>query len=245
MPVYDRGPSDGLEVIDRFEGGVGWIAHPDERGRRASHAVVGPAPDGDGRAAADGVWLFDPLDAPGVDDLVGELGTVVGVVVLSGYHSRDAVALARRHGVAVHVPAWLDRPLAEGSAPADVPVRRPRGSVAGFELRRLRPLRAWRETVAYRDADRTLYVPDFLTALPAVTVGEERVAMTTLSRLSPPRSVFADLSPDRLLFGHGPGVHERATAALRSGFEGARRRLPRALLTSLPVEVRMLAGAAR
>ena len=48
-------------MIGRWDGGVGWIAHPEERGRRASHAIRGE--DGD-------VGVFDPLDAPGVDDLL-------------------------------------------------------------------------------------------------------------------------------------------------------------------------------
>ncbi len=237
MPSYHRGPSDGHRVIDRWDGGVGWLAHPEESGRRASHAVRGPAPNG----GEEGVWLLDPLDAPGVDDLVAELGLVVGVAVLSDYHARDAAALARRHDVAVHVPAWLDR----AADRVDALTERPTASVAGFRLRRLRPLRAWRETVAYRERDGTLYVPDALTALSAFTVGPERVGMNALVRLSPPRETFADLDPDRVLFGHGPGVHADATAALRSAFRGATRRLPRALVRTGPRTLRSALDALR
>lgn len=41
MTTYDRSPSVGYRLIDDFDGGVGWLAHPDEDGQRASHAVVG------------------------------------------------------------------------------------------------------------------------------------------------------------------------------------------------------------
>ncbi|MFB6075462.1 MAG: hypothetical protein ABEJ89_10660 [Haloarculaceae archaeon] len=237
MPAYDRSTSEGCREIDRWDRGVGWLAHPDEPGRRAGHAVRGPASDGDG----EGVWLLDPLDGPGVADLVADLGAVVGVAVLSGYHARDAGAFARRHGVPVHVPAWVDRPVER----IDAPVERTSGSLAGFELRRLRPLRAWHETVAYRRRDGTLYVPDVLTAEPDFRVGDERVAMNTFSRLRPPRGTFADLEPERILFGHGEGVFEDATAALRSAFAGARRRFPRALVQNAPAELRLMLGALR
>lgn len=54
MPMYDRSQSDGFQVIDEWGTGVGWLAHPNEDGQRVSHAVVGD----------DGIWVFDPLDAP-------------------------------------------------------------------------------------------------------------------------------------------------------------------------------------
>ena len=41
MPIFDRTESKNHQVIDRWDGGIGWIAHPDEDSRRASHAVVG------------------------------------------------------------------------------------------------------------------------------------------------------------------------------------------------------------
>ncbi len=244
MPTHEREAAADPAVIDRWDGGVGWIAHPSETGQRASHAVRANGvsqgsrdersgsrgvrgPDGD-------VWLFDPIDAPGVGDLIADLGEVAGVAVLSGYHARDADAFADRYDVPVHVPAWLKRIPPRLDARLE-PVE---GRLAGFELRELRPMGLWREAVAYREADGTLYVPDFLTAAPSFTVGAERVAMPTFARLSPPREPFADLSPDRILFGHGSGVFEDAAAALRSGFDGARRRFPRVLLETLPAEVR-------
>jgi hypothetical protein len=81
-------------VVDRFEGGVGWIPHPEETMERASHAL----------ATTDRVWFVDPIDAAGVDDLVAGCGEVGGVVVLSNHHARDADVFAERHDVPVTLP---------------------------------------------------------------------------------------------------------------------------------------------
>ena len=54
--MYDREDSNGYRVVDEWADGVGWQAHPEEGGLRTSHAIH----------TAEGVWLLDPLDAPGV-----------------------------------------------------------------------------------------------------------------------------------------------------------------------------------
>lgn len=231
VPTYHRGASEGYAVVDRWEDGVGWIAHPEESARRASHALV----------ADGGVWLFDPLDAPDVESLLAEYGEVVGVAVCSAYHARDAGTFAERHDVPVTVPNWLDR--VEGRI--DAPVERVDGEVAGFELRPVNPLSLWREVLAYRPEDGTLYVPDYLSAHDAFTVGEERLGLPTFSRLRPPRAAFEDLAPERILLGHGAGVFADAEGALADTLEGARRRFPRALLTNFPLELRAMLGALR
>ncbi|MEA1932308.1 MAG: hypothetical protein U9O06_12280, partial [Euryarchaeota archaeon] len=88
MVMYDRSrPTD--PQIDRWDEGAEWIAHPDETGRRASHLITGP----------DGVWLFDPLDIPDLDELIADYGELEGVAICSNYHARDADAIARRHDV--------------------------------------------------------------------------------------------------------------------------------------------------
>ncbi|QIO24405.1 hypothetical protein [Haloarcula sp. JP-L23] len=229
--MYAREDAEAYRVVDRWEGGVGWQAFPEEGGQRTSHAVRGP--DG-------GVWLVDPLDAPGVDDCYADLGEVAGVAVLADYHARDAAVFAERHGVPVTVPTGLDR-VADR---LDVPTERATHSLAGFELRRLNPLRAWRETVAYREADGTLYVPDFFAGGP-YTVGPERLSMRVFSRLFPPRETFADLDPERILLGHGAGVFEDADDALEDAIDGARRRFLRALLTNGPMELKAMVDALR
>jgi hypothetical protein len=230
MPAtYDRSPSDGYRLVDRWEGGFGWVSHPDEAGTRVSHAV----------RSADGIWLFDPLDAPGIDDRIADLGGVAGVAVFSDYHARDAGTFARRYDVPVTVPNWLSRV----SDRVDAPVERVDDRLAGFDLAPVRPLHAWRECVAYRDADRTLYVPDYLSSHEKFTVGDERIGMPSLSRLDPPREAFAGCEPDRLIFGHGEGIFEGASGALADCLDGARVRFPRALAFNLPSELRVMAPA--
>lgn len=162
---------------------------------------------------------------------------MTGTAVCADYHARDAGAFARRHGLPVTVPAWLTRVPSR----LDVPVERVEGHVAGFELR---PLRAWREVIAYRERDGTLYVPDFLSTHSKFTVGEERLGMPTFSRLDPPRGQF-DCDPDRVLLGHGEEVYDDATSALTTTLDGARGRFSRALVRNLPGEIRVMAGALR
>lgn len=229
-PAYDRTASEGYRACDRWADGVGWRAHPRETGARTSHAV----------RADEGIWLFDPLDAPGIDALLAELGTVAGVAVLSDYHARDAAVFADRYNVPVTVPAWLTR-VADR---VDAPVERVADGVAGFDLRPVRPLSAWHECVAYRERDRTLYVPDYLSSSAKFTVGDERIGLPSLSRLRPPRATFADCEPARILCGHGEGIFDEATPALRHCLDGARVRVPQALVCNLPTELRQMLPAA-
>jgi hypothetical protein len=258
VPVYDRSPADELGVVDRWADGVGWVAHPDEGGRRASHAVKPPE--------SDGVWILDPLDAPGVDDLLADLGDVVGVAVCSDYHARDAATFARRYDVPVTVPSWceragerIDAPIdrievatgagtgsnGTGAGASDGSPDRTDAAFGGFDLYPIRPLFAWHEVVAFRETDRTLYVPDYLSSHEKFCVGGERLGMPTVSRFSPPRDPFAGFEPERILFGHGEGILEGAEDALADALAGARRRLPRALLSNLPGEARAMLGAIR
>ena len=62
--MFDRDGDPELLVTAEWDGGVEWLVHPAEAGRRASHALVGE----------DGVWVVDPLDAPGLDERLAELG---------------------------------------------------------------------------------------------------------------------------------------------------------------------------
>jgi len=209
VPVYDRTSSTGFEEIDRWSGGVGWLAHPDEEGQRASHAI----------ACEDGVWIIDPVDAPGVDDLLDELGEVAGVAVLSSYHTRDADAVATCHDVPVHVPRWMDR-VGER---VDARVEQYECTLGdtGFRIYRFEPLSMYQEAVAYRESDGTLLVPDSLGTADLFRVGDERLGLELLRRLLAP-SELAGLEPERILVGHGEPVTVEPGAALRD----TRRRAP-------------------
>ena len=58
-----------LEFSDEFEHGFGW-REQDEKIPRTSHAV----------RSGGRVWLTDPVDGPGLDERVRELGEPAGVV---------------------------------------------------------------------------------------------------------------------------------------------------------------------
>lgn len=231
MPVYDRSPATDIRIIDRWEGGFGWLAHPEEEGCRASHAISGE----------DGVWIIDPVDAPGLDGLLEELGEVTGVVVLCSYHTRDADIIANRHDVAVYSPRWMDRVTDRVDAP--ITQYETTFGNSGFEIYRFEPLSLWQEAVAYRDVDGTLIVPDLMGSSPGYTVGHERVGLVLSHRLLPPRDRLGDLDPERILFGHGKGIFENAGMALDSALSGARRRFPQALVTQLGTNLRLLIAA--
>lgn len=220
MPVYDRGSATEYEEIDRWADGVGWLAHPGERGLRASHALRGD----------DGVWLVDPVDAPGVDDLVAEFGEVAGVTVLLDYHARDAGSIATRHDVPVHVPKWCFRVEDR----VDAPVERFAGELgdSGYRVHRFAPVPWFQEGIAIREDDGTVYVPESLGTAPFYRVGDEAIGVHDLVRLTPPRGVFEDLPLERLLFGHGPGVFEDVRPTLEATLRGARRRIPAALVSN-------------
>lgn len=229
--MYHREESKAYLEIDRWERGVGWIAHPEEDGLRTSHAIVGE--DG-------GVWVIDPLDAPGVDELLGEFGEVAGVAVLSNYHARDAGVVAARHDVPVYLPQWLDRVAARVKAPIERYAQTL--GTSGFVVHRCTPLPGWQEGVAYRQSDGTLYAPDVLGTGSDWTVGEERIALFLLARLFPP-DVLEQFSSERILIGHGEGVFEDAALALEKSLAGARRRFPAAARSSSIEQLRALVGA--
>jgi len=218
-------------VVDRWDGGFGWMAHPDEGMQRVSHALTTPA----------GVWLLDPIDAEGIDDLIAELGDVAGVAVLSSYHSRDADTFAQRYDVPVHVPAFFDG--LEGSC--DAPVERFAGTLgdSDYRLLELYDDAVWCAAALWDDE--TLVVMESLATSPAQTVGGERLAVSFVRRLLPPRDALSSLEPDRILVGHGTGIHEDAPAALEDALAGARKRAPEYFLRNAGYVVGALASATR
>ena len=214
MPL--KGGRADLREIDRWDGGLGWIAYPDERMQRASHAL-----DTD-----EGVWVVDPVDAPGVDDLLADLGDVVGVALCLDRHKRDAAAVARRHDVPVFIPEWMDGVASKLDAPVER-VGRELGD-SGYRVRRVRDasIPPWQEAALY-DGE-TLLVAEAVGTASFFRAGDERLGVHPMLRPIPPRDALGDLTPDRILVGHGEGVFDDATAALRDALAGARRRIPAA-----------------
>lgn len=214
MPM--KGGAPDLREIDRWDGGVGWIAYPDERMQRASHAL---AADGD-------VWVVDPVDAAGVDDLLAEFGEVAGVAVCLGRHTRDADAVARRHDAPVYLPDWMTGVADSLEAPVERYGRELDES--GYRALTVRDAAfpQWQEVGLYNEANGTLLVPEAVGTAPFFRAEGERLGVHPMLRFTPPRHALGDLSPERVLVGHGEGVTTDATTALRAALDGARTRAP-------------------
>jgi hypothetical protein len=208
----DERASDYAE-IDRFEGGVGWIAHPEEEMQRASHAL---AVDGE-------VWIVDPVDAAGIDDLVAELGDVAGVVVTLDRHARDAAAVADRHDVPVYLPEFFEGVTGK----LDAAVARFGDELSDTGIRAITVVdnRFWQEVALYDPTDGTLVVPEAVGTAPFFLAGGEVLGVHPMLRLAPPRGL-REVAPERILVGHGAGVLEDAARALEDALTGSRRRAP-------------------
>jgi len=213
MAMKGSGRARNWQEIDRWDGGVGWIAYPDEVMRRASHAL---AVDGE-------VWVVDPVDAPGLDELLAEFGEVAGVVVLLDRHTRDAGAIARRHGVSVHVPHWMTGVQGDIGAPVER-VRTELGST-GYGVHKVVDNPVWQEAALYGEDTGALVVPESVGTADFFLTGDERLGVHPALRLFPPKRL-GRLSPDRILVGHGAGIDKGAAEALDDALEHARSRAP-------------------
>jgi hypothetical protein len=214
MPFKESGESAALREIDRREHGVGWMAYPNETMQRASHAI-----EVDGE-----VWVADPVDAEGLDGLLAEFGDVAGTVVLLDRHKRDAAAIANRHGVSVHVPEWMD----DVAPDLDAPVERVHTELAdtGIGVHKIVNNRFWQEAVLYVEDRGTLVVPEAVGTADYFRTGSERLGVHPMLRPFPPGNLRR-FSPERVLVGHGEGVHEDAAAALADALSGSLARTPK------------------
>jgi hypothetical protein len=190
-------------LCDETDLGFGWIVPEPELLQRASHAL----------AAAGRVWLVDPVDAPGIEARVRELGEPAGVLQLVDRHGRDCAALAARLGVP-HL-------------------RVPFGGVPGspFEARKILDLPGWREVALWWEAEGMLVVGEAVGTVPYYRAPDEPLAVHPFLRLHPPRALrdlAGGLTPGHVLVGHGEGIHgEGAAPALAQAVAGARRAAPR------------------
>ncbi|MFB6203479.1 MAG: hypothetical protein ABEK01_03215 [Candidatus Nanohaloarchaea archaeon] len=241
--MFEREDRRDPEVIDRDGYGLGWLAAPEEGARRASHAVYGE----------DGVYLFDPLDSDGVDEIIGSMeDEVEGVAVLSTYHTRDADVFADRYDVPVYLPEDFDRVEERlESEVREVGDGEELGN-SGFEVwsfdpvesfQDVLPVSRWRESIAYRESDGTLYTPDLMSEM--ASAGEEELGVYLMCRVFPPDHHFEELEPERILSGHGEGVFEDADQELEESLEKARARLPKALIENGYERAKTFWGAVR
>lgn len=213
MPMKAADSTDGPEEIDRWDGGVGWLAHPEETMQRASHLLT----------SGSDVWLIDPVDAPGVDELIEEFGTVAGVLVTLDRHTRDAAKLAERHDVRVYMPKWVAKG-ADVPGPVTIFDRKVPGTA--IQVVKVLDKPGWHEAALYNPHDGgTLYVSEAVGNNDYMTVAGERLGVHPMLRLFPP-TVLGDFEPERIIVGHGRGVPTDATGALRDALSGSRSRLP-------------------
>jgi len=215
MPMRADVAADEYEEIDRFDGGAGWLAHPDETMQRASHVLSTEA----------GVFLVDPVDARGIDDLAAEFGDVAGVLLLLDRHERDAAVIARRHDVPVYQPAFLSRDV-------DAPTERFSGRLPGtdYGVIRVLDLPGWHEAALF-DGE-TLVVPEAVGTAAYFRGADEPLGVHPMLRLTPPRALRG-LAPERVLVGHGRGVDEAAADALRYAMAHSRENAPGVWLRAL------------
>jgi hypothetical protein len=211
-----KGGEPDLRTVGEWDGGRTWLAYPDEEMQRASHVL---AVDGD-------AWAIDPVDAPGLDDLLADVGDVAGVVVGLDRHRRDAAAVATRHDAPVYVPDWMSGVAGK----LDAPVERFGRELAdtGFQALTVRnsSIPPWQE-VGLFDGE-TLVVPEAVGTAPYYLAGDERLGVHPMLRLVPPTRALAGLKPERVLPGHGAPVLDDAATALRDALANARRGAPAA-----------------
>jgi hypothetical protein len=205
--VQDENAAAGLEVvsIDACDALV-WIA--DRRApRRASTAI----------RLADGCLLVDPVDAPGLDDVLRPLGPVTGVCMLLDRHRRDCRKLAERHGCPLLVPSTL----AGSGEPLVIP---------GIQERAILAVPGWNESCLWLPARRLLVCAEVVGTAPWYLAGDEPLGVQPLLRIRPPRGALGGLDPLAIAVGHGAPVLVDASQALERAIATARRNLPAAWL---------------
>jgi hypothetical protein len=187
-----------VRLCDETEWGFGWLQ--EERLQRTSHALRA-----EGR-----VWLFDPVDSPGVEERIRALGEPAGVIQLLDRHRRDCAALAGRLGVPLHETPFDGVP---GAPFVPVPIVQ----------RRL-----WREVALWWPEEKVLLCGDALGTVRYFVAPGELLGVHPLLRVTPPKAL-SRFAPRHVLCGHGEGVHgDEAAPALAEALTTARRRLPRA-----------------
>ncbi len=191
-----------LELCDEFAGAFGWT-EPGFLGR-TGHALE----------FGGGVLVFDPVDAPGIDERIRGLGETIAVVQLLDRHERDCAQIAQRLGVP-HRRMRLD-----DAAP-------------GCELIRVAWSPVWKEVAVWEPRRAALVVGDALGTRAFFTASGERLGVHPLLRLRPPHTL-GGRPVEHVLCGHGAGIHgPEAALALEEALATARRRIPRWLASQV------------
>lgn len=204
-----------LQVTWRSDFGVSWTPEGDTGMELHSHALR----DGDD------LWIIDPLDGDGLDEILAELGgTRRHVLVLLDRHLRDAEAVARRHGATLHVVG--------GDTRQDLPAgcHRIDGELpdSPFEVVSVRHTgKLWNECALWWPGRELLVVPESVGSSDAFRLGTDcALAVHPVVRLTPPRAALAGFAPRIVLVGHGRPVTSDAAAHLRTALDESRRQTP-------------------
>ena len=202
MTDDDLGADATAPAVTEWDGGVSWIAHPEEDAKRASHALE----------TAAGVWIVDPVDADGLDELLADRGPIAGVAVVHDRHTRDAEAIAARHDAAVYAPEWMDLTREKlGAAPEPIGAELPGTHVA---VHRLIDTDEWEEALLVDESGGTVVAMEALGTLPSFRADGDDLGVHPALETAP--DGLAGLRPERILVGHGESVHGDATAALEA-----------------------------
>lgn len=187
-----------VRFCDELEFGFGWIDEQPAFMQRCAHALAV-----DGR-----VWLFDAIEADGVEERIRQLGEPAGVVQLLDRHGRDCATLAHKLGVPLH--------------------RVPLVVVPGTPFRPVLIVhnRYWHEIAIWWQERQLLLCADALGTAPYYLARGDRLAVHPPLRLFPPPRL-GGLEPAHVLCGHGQGVHEDASGALKEALATSSRRIPR------------------
>jgi hypothetical protein len=194
-------------------GSIAWIAHPDETMQRASTAIAVPG----------GCLVCDPVDHPGLDEALAPIGPVLSVCRLLDRHGRDSEAVAARHGAPLVAPSEISSITA----------------FAGIEARQLYHARRWSKSALWIADRRLLVVPEALGTIPFFLARRgDRLGMHPFARVRPPRIQLAPFDPGTIAVGHGAPVIGQAEVELARVLSGARRDLPRSVVTTLSLLVK-------
>ncbi|WP_436901158.1 hypothetical protein [Halovenus halobia] len=190
----DNGEEPSLDALTEWSDGFSWIAYPDEKPHRASHAL----------STENGVWVVDPVDADELDNRLASLGTVTGVVVLQDRHTRDSAAVASRHDVSVYMPEWMTLGRKKRDGDAELLTDELPGT--SYELHKLTDTDDWEEAILYSEPMDTLVVPEAVGTSSGFTPDGQPLGVHPV--LETPPSQLSEWSADRILVGHGESIHE-------------------------------------
>ena len=158
------------------------------------------------------VWLVDPVADDEALAAAEAHGEPAAVLQLLDRHPRDCEELAERYGVP-HL-----------RLPEEVPD-------SPFEMHRMVWVKPWREVALWWPEREILLVPEAIGTASYFAVGRP-AGIHQFLRLKPPGKLN-EFSPQHLLCGHGPPLHENAASALREAVEKSRAEIPKAAVAGI------------